>query len=55
MQVMQSDEGVFGKDPREFRPERWIDGNEKEVAQMTKHFHPWGYVFRSKHGYHRKS
>lgn len=42
MQVMQASTEVFGADAREFRPERWLDSNEKKVAQMTKYFHPWG-------------
>ena len=39
---MQSSTEVFGEDAHEFRPERWLDSDEKKVAQMTKYFHPWG-------------
>ena len=46
MQVMQSSTEVFGEDAREFRPERWLDSDEKKVAQMTKFFHPWGFGVR---------
>ncbi len=42
MHVMQSSAAIFGDDAREFRPERWLDSDEKKVAQMTKYFHPWG-------------
>ena len=42
MPVMQTSPEVFGADAKDFRPERWLDADEKKVAQMTKYFHPFG-------------
>jgi cytochrome P450 len=32
--VVNRDKGIFGEDAHSFRPERWIDGNTRDVARM---------------------
>lgn len=43
--VIQRDKGVFGEDAFEFRPERWLESEEK-AAFMEKHILTWGYGTR---------
>ena len=43
--VIQRDKGVFGEDADEFRPERWLESEDK-AAHMEKHILTWGYGTR---------
>ncbi|KAL8836148.1 MAG: hypothetical protein Q9176_006478 [Flavoplaca citrina] len=43
--VIQRDKGVFGKDAHVFRPERWLEGEDR-VLFMEKHILTWGYGTR---------
>jgi cytochrome P450 len=33
--VVHRDEAIFGKDPDEFRPERWLEGDEAMVNRFA--------------------
>lgn len=43
--VIQRDKDVFGEDNSEFRPERWLESEERALF-MEKHLLTWGYGTR---------
>ncbi|KAI4152527.1 MAG: hypothetical protein L6R39_001786 [Caloplaca ligustica] len=43
--VIQRDKGVFGQDADDFRPERWLESEERSTF-MEKHILTWGYGTR---------
>ncbi|KAL8919726.1 MAG: hypothetical protein Q9172_004839 [Xanthocarpia lactea] len=43
--VIQRDKGVFGEDAHVFRPERWLEGEDRALF-MEKHILTWGYGTR---------
>lgn len=35
--VLHHDRAIFGEDAAEFRPERWIESDEKNIKNMDRH------------------
>lgn len=35
--VMHHDQTIFGEDAAKFRPERWIESDEKDIKNMDRH------------------
>ena len=35
--VLHHDRAIFGEDAAEFRPERWIESDEKDIKNMDRH------------------
>lgn len=35
--VMHHDQAIFGEDAADFRPERWIESDEKDIKDMDRH------------------
>jgi cytochrome P450 len=50
MPVMQQSKEIFVEDAATFRPERWIERDDKTLATMHKYFHPWGIGVRTCQG-----
>ena len=44
--IIHRDSGVFGADAHLFRPERWLE-NEERAKEMNKYILSWGYGTRS--------